>query len=53
SISDITYVSGPKEYVDVAMKAIRKSGKWTPALQNGHFVKSYKSQAITIRLDQQ
>jgi protein TonB len=52
AISDITVVSGPKEYQDAAIKAIRKSGKWEPALQNGHKVKSYKMQAITVRLQQ-
>ena len=50
AISDITVVSGPKEYQDAAVKAIRKSGKWTPAIQNGRQVKSYKMQAITVKL---
>lgn len=52
AISDISVISGPKEYQDAAIKAIRKSGKWEPALQNGHKVKTYKIQAITIRLQQ-
>jgi protein TonB len=50
AISDISVISGPKEYQDAAIRAIRKSGKWEPALQNGHKVKTYKMQAITIRL---
>lgn len=52
AISDITVVSGPEEYRAAAISAIRKSGKWEPALQNGHKVKSYKMQAITIRLQE-
>ena len=52
AISDITVISGPKEYQDAAIKSIRKSGKWTPAIQNGRQVKSYKMQAITIRLQE-
>jgi len=50
AISDITIVSGPTEYQAAAISAIRKSGKWEPALQNGRKVKSYKMQAITVRL---
>ncbi len=51
TVSDVTPISGPKEYQAAAINVIRKSGKWTPALQNGRQVKSYKSQMITIKLE--
>ena len=35
----------------VSLKIIRNSGKWQPAFQNGHNVKSYKSQPINFRLN--
>ena len=50
TVSDITVMSGPKEYQQAAVNAIRKSGKWTAAIQNGRKVKSYKMQAITVKL---
>jgi len=50
AVSDITVLSGPKEYQQAAANAIRKSGKWTAAIQNGRKVKSYKMQAITVKL---
>jgi protein TonB len=33
-----------------ALRIILSSGKWEPAFQNGHFVKSYKMQPINFRL---
>lgn len=50
NVSDVDAVSGPKELHAVAIKTIKKSGKWTPAVQNGRQVKSYKSQPITFKL---
>jgi len=49
-VSDVTALSGPKELQPVAIAVIRKSGQWTPAIQNGRKVKSYKKQQITFRL---
>ncbi len=34
-----------------AMRIIKNSGKWQPAFQNGHNVKSYKQQPINFRLE--
>jgi protein TonB len=34
--------------VDEVMRVIRKSGKWTPAMQGGRYVKSLKKQPIII-----
>jgi protein TonB len=46
------YISKSVEYsLDAeSMRMIKKSGKWTPAFQNGKNVKTYKIQPITFRL---
>ena len=38
-VSDVEAVSGPNELRDEAVRVIKKSGKWTPAVQNGRQVK--------------
>jgi len=52
NVSDVEAISGPKEggLRDEAIRVIKKSGKWTPAVQNGRQVKSYKKQPVTFRL---
>lgn len=50
NVSDVQAISGPNELRDEAARVIKKSGKWTPAVQNGRQVKSYKKQPITFRL---
>jgi periplasmic protein TonB len=50
NVSDVEAVSGPKELHAEAIRVIKKSGKWTPAVQNGRQVKSYKSQPIKFQL---
>lgn len=52
-VSDVDAISGPKELRDEAVRVIKKSGKWTPAVQNGRQVKSYKKQPIVFRLESQ
>jgi periplasmic protein TonB len=52
-VSDVEAISGPNELREEAMRVIRKSGAWTPAVQNGRKVKSYKSQPINFRLEAQ
>jgi protein TonB len=52
-VSDVEAISGPNELRDEAVRVIRKSGSWTPAIQNGRKVKSYKSQPINFRLESQ
>ena len=52
-VSDVQAVSGPDELKDEAVRVIRKSGKWTPAIQNGRQVKSYKKQPIIFKLEAQ
>lgn len=36
-----------------AMRVIRKSGKWTAAIQNGREVKAYRKQPITFKVEEQ
>ena len=52
-VSEVEAISGPNELREEAMRVIRKSGNWTPAVQNGRKVKSYKSQPINFRLESQ
>lgn len=51
NVSDVQAISGPNELREEAVRVIKKSGKWTPAVQNGRQVKSYKKQPITFRLE--
>ena len=50
-VSDVEAISGPQELREEAVRVIKKSGKWTPAVQNGRHVKSYKKQPIVFRLE--
>lgn len=45
TVSQVNAISGPEELNDEAVRVIRKSGKWTPAIQNGREVRSYKKKA--------
>lgn len=52
SVSNIEAISGP-EYGGLreeAVRVIKISGNWKPAVQNGKKVKSYKKQPIQFRL---
>lgn len=55
NVSDVEAVSGPDNggLRDEAVRVIKKSGKWTPAVQNGRQVKSYKKQPIVFKLEAQ
>jgi len=50
NVSDVEAVSGPEILRPEAIRVIKKSGKWTPAIQNGHKVKSYKRQPIGFKI---
>lgn len=52
NISNVEAVSGPKELWDAAIRVIKKSGKWEPAIQNGRHVKAYKRQPIIFQLNE-
>lgn len=49
NVSNVQAISGPAELNAEAVRVIKKSGKWTPAIQNGREVNSYKRQPITIQ----
>lgn len=51
NVSDVEAISGPEELRGEAVRVIKRSGKWTPAVQNGRQVKSYKKQPIVFRLE--
>jgi protein TonB len=52
NVSDVEAVSGPEQggLREEAVRVIKKSGKWTPAMQNGRQVKSYKQQPVTFEM---
>lgn len=52
SVSDVEAISGPTTggLREEAVRVIKKSGKWVPAVQNGRNVKSYKQQPVTFKL---
>ncbi len=52
NVSDVKAISGPEELRDEAVRVIKRSGKWTPAEQNGRKVKSVKKQPIVFQLVQ-
>lgn len=53
SVSEIKALEGPEEggLREEAIRVIKKSGKWTPAIQNGRQVKCYKKQPISFKLE--
>jgi protein TonB len=55
NVSDVEAISGPETggLREEAVRVIKKSGKWNPAIQNGRQVKSYKSQPIIFRIEGQ
>lgn len=50
NVSNVEAVSGPEELRAEAVRVIKKSGKWSPAIQNSKKVKSYKRQPIGFKL---
>ena len=44
-------LSGPEELRKSAVKVIKKSPRWEPAMQSGHHVKTYKKYDIVFKLD--
>lgn len=55
NVSDVQAISGPTEggLREEAVRVIKKSGKWTPAVQNGQHVKSYKRQPVGFKTQDQ
>ena len=50
NVSNVEAVDGPEILRSEAIRVIKKSGKWNPAVQNGRQVKSYKRQAVVFKL---
>jgi protein TonB len=50
TVTNVEAISGPEELRAEAVRVIRRSGKWNPAVQNGIHVKSYKKQPIGFKL---
>ncbi len=50
-ITDLKALSGDPVLEEAALKAMADSPRWTPAIQNGRLVKSYKKQPIVFSLD--
>jgi TonB family protein len=55
NLSNVVAESGPSEggLRDEAIRVIKNSGKWFPAIQNGRKVSSYKRQPIVFKLQAQ
>lgn len=51
NVSDVEAVSGPEELRPEMIRVIKKSGKWTPAVQNGRQVRSLKKQTFESHLE--
>jgi protein TonB len=53
NISDITALSNNGYGMEQeAIRVLRKADKWSPAIQNGRQVKTYKRQPITFQIDE-
>jgi protein TonB len=52
NVSDVQAIGGPEQggLREEAIRVIKKSGKWTPALQNGRYVKAYRRQPVTFQV---
>jgi len=53
SLSNIEIVGGPPELWQAVMDVLLQSPKWSPAVQNGKVVRSYKKQPINFKLEAQ
>jgi protein TonB len=50
NVSDVQAISGPESggLREEAIRVIKRSGKWDPAIQNGRHVKAYRRQPVTF-----
>jgi outer membrane biosynthesis protein TonB len=51
NVSNVEAVSGPEALCIEMIRVIKKSGRWTPAVQGGRQVRSLKKQPISIHLE--
>jgi periplasmic protein TonB len=54
-VSDVRAISGPTTggFREEVVRVVRKSGLWTPAIQNGRQVKAYKKLPVIIEVSRQ
>jgi protein TonB len=50
SVSDMKAISGDPLLAEAAVTAMTDTPRWSPAVQDGKYVKSYKKQPIVFRL---
>jgi protein TonB len=53
SVSDVKALSGPDVLKPESIRIVKESGKWIPAMDNGHNVACYRKQPIKYRLEKQ
>jgi periplasmic protein TonB len=53
NVSEVEAISGPEQngMREEAVRVIKRSGKWVPALQNGRYVKTVKVQPVIFEID--
>jgi periplasmic protein TonB len=53
NVSDVEAISGPEQngMREEAVRVIKKSGKWVPALQNGRYVRTVKVQPVIFEIE--
>lgn len=50
TVNDVEVISGPEELRKESLRIVKKSPKWTPAIQGGRYVNSYVKQSITFTI---
>lgn len=53
TICNLEAISGPELLRNAAIRALKNSPNWIPAVQDGRNVKSYKKQPIVFRIQKQ
>lgn len=53
NVSDVEAISGPEQngMREEAVRVIKRSGKWVPALQNGRYVRTVKVQPVIFEIE--
>ena len=53
NVSNVEAIKGSKALCAELVRVIKKSGKWTPAVQDGRQVRSLKMQPLMVRLERE
>ena len=48
SVSNVQFISGPKEFYPAVNELMKKSPRWNPAIQNNRKVESTRKQTIVV-----